>query len=162
MPLFSLDKKDAVFHELGHAINQNVNPKLTKVIAFLKHKFPIYAIPTVLVSSLFVNNSKKPESQGFLYKIRKIVKDNILLVSLAIGVPKLIEEGMASINGIKFAKGKITAEQLKNLKIRSLKAWSTYGFSALVTALALKGGVMVCDYIQKNMQLRKQNKNQLA
>lgn len=144
------EKREAIFHELGHAINYNISSNLSKWISFLKHKFPNYALPVITISSLFLKKTDSSDAQkdSVIHKIRKAVKNNIMVVSLLISSPKLIEEGIASVRAMKFLRGKVSTKQLQNAGIKHLTSWGSYGLNALFIAIGLKFGVWVSDKIQ--------------
>lgn len=146
-------KKEAIFHELGHAINSTKSKNAGKMITFLKHKLPAFAFTSVLLSSLFLKKSKDSnKKKGIITKTREFIKNNIIILSLVISTPKLFEEGLASLKAVKFLKDKVTPQQLKNIKITSFTSWGSYGIGALSIALALKFSVWISDKIQSAKQ----------
>lgn len=141
-------RNEGIFHELGHAINSTFrkNRKYVKSIPYL-------ATSTILLSSIFLkkqNHADKEKSP--VTKVREFVKNNIIPISLAISIPKLLEEGSASLRSLKFLKGKITSQQFKNIKGFSIAAWTGYAIKALSVALTLKFGVWISDQIQSAKQ----------
>lgn len=152
VPLFS-SKREAIFHELGHSINNIKSKNINKMITFLKHKLPFWAFTSILLSSVFLKKSNDVDKRkGIITKTREFIKNNIASIALVVSAPKLLEEGIASTRGVKFLKGKVTPQQLKNIKIKSLTSLGSYGINALTTALALKFAVWISDKIQTAKQ----------
>lgn len=89
-------------------------------------------------------------------KVYDWIKNNIGKLMLISFIPMLIEEGSASLRGIKAASGKLNPKEMQILKKSYGKAFSTYCIATVVTTCAAKLGVYVRDRIvsedNKNVQ----------
>jgi len=148
VPMLSC-KREAIFHELGHSINYTKSKNISKMLMLLKHKFPVWGFTSVLLSSVFIKKQKmNKEEKRPITKVREFVKNNIMSFAIAISAPNLFEEGLASMRAIKFLKGKVTQQQLKNIKIKSFTSWGSYVINALTIALTFKFATFLSDKIQ--------------
>ncbi len=147
-----INKKEfsfAGFHELGHAINANMNP-WTNALHWGRHGFAFLA-PVALVVGLL--KEKKPEGEkpkNFMDKVETFTKDNCGKVVFMAMVPTLAEEGLASINGHKLAKSVLKPDLLKKLAKTNALAWGTYFASAVAMGVGANLAVKVKDRIAQN------------
>lgn len=127
-------KPSLILHELGHAINAGKG----KFMKFLqKSRGWAAAVPTALLFANGVLKDKEDGSQNF-------VKRNAGIIGFAAFLPTIIEEGMASLRGIKAARevmGK--AANLGVLKRNYALAWGTYVLAGVGLGLASKQSVMM-------------------
>ena len=109
----------AGFHELGHAMNAN----LSKIGKFLQKSRPVSMyLPVLLALYGACTRKAKPKNEdGKLngaQKTHNFVRDNAGKLAFLASVPMLLEEGMATVKGQKFAN-KLLKPELAN---RVLKA----------------------------------------
>ncbi len=121
-------KPSLILHELGHAINAHKG----KFLKFLqKSRGFASAAPTTLLmlDGLFRNKDDKPN----------FIEKNAGILGFLSFVPTIIEEGIASIRGIKAAKNVLgNSANLKALKRNYLFAWSTYLLAGIGLGVAAK------------------------
>lgn len=126
-------KSSLILHELGHAINASKGGFM-KLLQ--KSRGWATAVPTAL---LFANGILKDKEDGK----ENFVKRNAGLIGFAAFLPTIIEEGMASLRGIKAARelmGK--AADLKALKRNYALAWGTYVLAGVGLGIAAKQSVI--------------------
>ena len=130
------DISGAVFHEMGHAMNYNFS-KIGKV---LQKARPIAMVTPGLIA-LYGACSKKNDS-----KANNFVRDHAGLLAFASTVPMLIEEGMATIKGQKYANKllpkEIAAKVLKGNKI----AYCSYALVGILSGLSAFTAVKIKDH----------------
>lgn len=120
------DKSSALFHEIGHAIEEN-NTKLFKWLQRGRGNY------TILSLALYTLLSQRPKPKDENQDIgSKLSKSDILIPLLAFS-PELITEAKASQLGLKFLKqklkdGAIEKSLYKNIKKSYLTCFSTYLF----------------------------------
>ena len=121
-------KPSLILHELGHAINAHKG----KFLKFLqKSRGFASAAPTTLLmlDGLFRNKDNKPN----------FIEKNAGILGFLSFVPTIIEEGLASIRGIKAAKSVLgNNANLKVLKRNYLFAWTTYLLAGIGLGVAAK------------------------
>lgn len=121
-------KPSLILHELGHAINATKG----KFMRFLqKSRGFVAAVPTALLlaNGLFKREDKKPN----------FIERNAGLIGFSAFLPTIIEEGLASLRGIKAAKNTLG----KSVKLGALKrnyffAWMTYVLAGVGLGVAAK------------------------
>lgn len=125
-------KPSLILHELGHAANA-VKGKFLRFLQ--KSRAYVAAVPAALV---YVNKLlKKDENQP------TFIEKNAGLIGFAAFLPTIIEEGLASVRGVKAAKEVLgKAANLKPLKRNYLTAWLTYLLSGLGLGVAAKQCVL--------------------
>ena len=141
----------STFHEIGHAINAN-SSKLAKSLVIGSHLTAKIAAPILLATALIKKqNPVQYNRRRRTHKDNNMLKDNIGLITFGCLTPVLIEEGMASINGIKMAKKVLKPSETKNLKCLYGKAWSTYLIGAIFAGACAQLAVYIKDKLtQKN------------
>lgn len=125
-------KPSLILHELGHAVN------FTKPFFKNLQKFSGYAIgaPTALLIANRLFSNKNDGQKSFIEK-------NAGILGFCAYIPTLIEEGAASIRGIKAAKSVLNNNAaLKTLKKNYALAWMTYFLGAVALGVASKQTVM--------------------
>ena len=135
----------AVFHEAGHAMNAN----FSKVGRILQKSRPLMllAVPIALIALL---KNKKPDGvkpEGTLDKTTTFIKENAGKLTFATFLPTLIEEGMASIKGNKFASKFLNPELAKKVAKANKMAYLTYLGTAVAASVAIYAGKKVRDSI---------------
>ena len=124
-------KPSLILHELGHAINFE---KSTVFSALQNFRILGMYIPSILAFLNTLDPNKHDNKPNFIEKYAGVIG----FVSF---LPTILEEGMASLRGIKVAKNQLPNANLKSLKGSYLLAWLTYvlaGISAgIVSKLAI-------------------------
>lgn len=146
-----LPKRDlsfAGFHEAGHAINWN----LSKIGKFLqKHRLATAlgpVIPVALGIYGAMTQKSKPadgETLTFGQKTKNFLRDNAGILSFAGCLPMLIEEGMASVRGQKYANKLLSKDLSKKVLKGNVTAYMSYLGVAAVMSLASYLAVKVKD-----------------
>lgn len=148
----------AGFHELGHALNWN----FSKFGRFLQ-KNRAFAMNAPIALGIYgaISKKSKPKKEGknlnHAQKTNNFIRDNIAALSLALASPLLIEEGMASFKGQKYANKLLSPNLAKKvLKANSIGFLSYLG-SALFCALGAYAAVKIKDYAveKKEAKLKK-------
>ncbi len=126
------NKPSLILHELGHAINAHKG----KALKFLqKSRMYVSAVPTALLmlNGLFRREDNKPN----------FVEKNAGIIGFAAFLPTIIEEGLASVRGIKAAKATLgKTVNLKPLKRNYFFAWLTYVIAGLGLGVAAKQSIL--------------------
>lgn len=138
-----------VFHEIGHALNFN-DSNFMRFLQKNRGKSMI-ATPIVAVGGLFVglfHNKKSSKNKNNEHKtMADFIHNNAGKLTFLAFLPVLLEEGMASIKGIKLAKPYLTEKQHK-LHIRNLSiAYCSYLFTPIILGGAVALGIFVKDKI---------------
>ena len=147
---FSPSKKEIVlnrklasisgFHELGHAMNY-MNGGFGRFLQKLRG--PGYALAGFMGTvALFSRDKAKGEKRN----LKDIIVDNAHVIAFASMLPTVLEEGLASVKGIKAAKkAGLDSVHLKNLKKFYGKALLSYGGYAFVTGLSVFAAGKIMD-----------------
>lgn len=128
-------KPSLILHELGHAINAHKG----KFLKFLqKSRIWAASIPTALVMLNDFGNKAKPDDGK-----KSFIERHAGKIGFAAFLPTVIEEGLASIRGVKAAQ-KILGNtvNLKPLKRNYFFAWMTYLLSGIGLGVAAKQAVL--------------------
>ena len=136
----------AGFHELGHAMNCN----LSKFGKFLQHLRPVALFaPIVLGIYCAVTKKSKPAVEGGelnkKQKVNNFLRDNAGKLTFAAAVPMLLEEGMATIKGQKFANKLLKSDLAKKVLKSNSIAYLSYLLVATAGALAVRTAVKIKD-----------------
>ncbi len=122
-------KPSLILHELGHAINAQTK-KAFKYLQKSRH-VALATIPmaTVTAAGMFKREDGKPN----------FFERNALSIGFLAYLPTIIEEGLASIHGVK-AAGKFVKDKslLNPLKRNYAFAWMTYLIAGIATAIGVK------------------------
>lgn len=145
-------------HELGHAMNCN----LSKFGRFLQKCRPIsMCAPMVLgLYGAFSKKSKPKTENGELtagQKTNNFLRDNAGKLTFLAAMPMLIEEGMATYKGQKFANKLLKPELAKKVLKGNMIAYTFYLLAATLGALATTCAVKIKD----NAIEKKENKIKL-
>lgn len=121
-------KPSLILHELGHAINANKG----KFLRFLqKSRMFASAAPTALLmlDGVFRKRDDKPN----------FIERNAGILGFMSFLPTIVEEGLASIRGVKAARGVLgKTVNLKALKRNYIFAWATYLLAGIGLGVAAK------------------------
>ena len=125
------EKPSLMLHELGHAINSSKG----KFMQFLqKSRGWATAVPTVLLIANGLMGKEKDGKKNFIER-------HAGLIGFSAFLPTIIEEGMASLRGIKAAKVLGNKANLNVLKRNYGLAWGTYVLAGVGLGLAAKQSV---------------------
>lgn len=145
-----MPKKDisgAVFHEMGHAMNYHFST-IGKVLQKLR---PIAMLgPTVIGLYGACSRKSKPTDGQELsskQKTNNFIRDNAGLLAFASTTPMLIEEGMATVKGQKFADKLLSKELAAKVSKGNKIAYCSYALTALCGALGAFAAVKTKDSI---------------
>ena len=136
-------KANAVFHELGHAINSK-GSGFKNLLANTRGK-AVKLMPFVFGISMLTpkNREENPENNN-IYKALLLFKKYSGLILSACMLPMVMEEGMASINAKKLGKEVLSPELYKKMNNMNLKAFCSY-FLLMVFAGA---GLTFANYVK--------------
>ena len=130
--VINMEKRaESAFHEMGHALNYN-----TKGLGRLLQKtrgLDVIWVLTFLVALFRKKKQDGEKSETVIGKGLDFIKDNCIAITAVCQLPKLLEEGLASIKGLKMAKNYLDKPQLEYLAKRSKAAWLTYLAGAATT-----------------------------
>lgn len=138
----------ATFHEMGHALNYNTKG-IGNILYNLRPKSGKYNILWV-IALLCAFRKKKNDgetSETFIGKSLDFAKDHCGEVAAAACAPAVLEEGLASIKGIKMSKPYLSVAELSKLKHRYFGAGLTYAVTAAAGVMA----VSVIDLVRNKM-----------
>lgn len=126
-------KPSLILHELGHAINAHKG----KFLRFLqKSRGYAAAVPTAL---LLLNGAIPPREDNK----KNFIERNAGLIGFASFLPTIVEEGLASIKGVKAAKQTLgKAVNLAPLKRNYFFAWLTYVIAGIGLGVAAKQSLL--------------------
>lgn len=157
----------SIFHEIGHAKHFNNKNPLMKLLVNSRNLTPMaisVVAPLALGVAMFhkVDNTKPQKDKSKTEKTLDFVSNHAGKLTLASYIPIVLEEGLASIDGIKMAKKYLKPEQISKLKGSYFKAFQTYAGTALLIA----GAVGLANLIKKGEEDKKllaqtQNQNQV-
>ncbi len=147
----------AAFHEIGHADNFN-NSKVMKGLQ--KMRMPGMAVAGGLALLAVFGKKLQPvegQEQSKASKIKDKVRDNAGVLSFLALTPMLIEEGVASIKGCKFANKNMPAELAKKVAKTNKIAYVSY------LAGAVGAGLVACvgRHVKDNF-VEKKNEQKLS
>lgn len=136
----------ALFHELGHAMNFN----LSKVGKFLQKCRPISMLaPSLLIMYGAFTRKSKPKEEGKelngVQKTHNFVRNNAGKLAFAATLPILIEEGMATIKGQKYANKLLSPDVAKKILKGNMLGYATYLAAGVLGALGARAAVKVKD-----------------
>ena len=136
----------STFHELGHAINKN-GKGLKKILAKSRNLFAVAAPVTVAISLLTRDHKPSDGKESDIHKEYSFIKKHCGLIAGLCMLPTVIEEGLASINGQKLAKGKLSPDLYKKLVSLNTKALGSYALGALLVGVFANLAVYIKDKI---------------
>lgn len=151
--LINKDKfSTAVFHEIGHAINYNKS-KFWK--AMQKMRMPgIYLADGLPLFAAFSNKAEAKDGEELTkgQKVKNALRNNAGKIAFASMVPMLMEEGMASIRGCKWANANLPKELAKKVLKTNIGGYASYLATALSLGFAAFSAVKIKDYFGKKHQ----------
>ncbi len=145
----------AIFHEMGHAFNNNKS-SFWKIMQ--KMRVPGMIAASALALYCAFTKEAKPEDAKELTKAQKVkntVRNNSGKIAFAAMLPMLLEEGMASIRGCKWANANLTKDLARKVLKTNIAGYTTYLFSAIALGLSAFAATKVKDSIM-NKQAEQQ------
>ena len=143
----------SAFHEMGHAINKHFS-NFAKCLNKLKGPMAVF---TPIIMAIAILKRKKAEGEktdGLFDKTTTFIKNNCTKLTFAAFLPKILEEGLASLQGAKLAKGLVPAQQFKKVNKLQIAAWLTYLGSALAATAATATAGKVRDFIASSKEIK--------
>ena len=142
------------FHEMGHASNNAfsfIGRLLQKCRPLTK-----LAIPIVLISLFTTQKAPNEKPQGIIDKTTDFIRNNAGKLTFLSFLPTLIEEGMASLKAVNFAKKVLDPSLVTKVAQTNKLAYITYAGVALTTTLGVALAVKAKDMIA-HPKLHKEN-----
>ncbi len=143
----------ASFHEAGHAVNHTIS----KIGKILQKSRPLQklAIPIALIALWKTKKAPGEEPKNGVDKATTFVKNNAGKLTFAAFLPTLLEEGLASFRGNKFAKQLLTPDLAKKVAKTNAFGFATYLAMAALSSLGIAAAVKVKDSIAKPKPVEK-------
>ncbi|MBE7706208.1 MAG: hypothetical protein E7Z91_03065 [Cyanobacteria bacterium SIG30] len=147
---------NALFHEIGHALNYNKG-KIFKVMQKLRTPGMILASLLAIFPAL-TKNTKAKEGQELskAQKIKNGVRDKAGLLAFGAMVPMLLEEAVASVKGCKLAKGVLSKDLFKKVAKTNAVAYVSYLATAVGIGIAAWGTRKVKDKLVERKEAKLQ------
>lgn len=147
----------AVFHEMGHAFNKNCS-KLWSTIQNLRTPAMMAASLIMLFGALSkkeVAEDGKELTKG--QKIKNTVRNNAGILAFGTMIPVVLEEGMASIRGCKWANANLTKDLAK--KVRNTNIFGAISYVAIAAAMGIAAqvAVKIKDDVQDKAKAQQNN-----
>lgn len=138
----------AIFHETGHALNQQTT-KIGKLIN-LKQLRKLNLFLPVMIFSLFTKNKKEDENNKLTGwgKFTNFVRNNAGKITFISALPLFSEEVIASIKGNKIAKAALSPESYKKVFKSNAIGAISYFAAAVISGLSAMMAVKVKDKVQ--------------
>ena len=155
----------SVFHEMGHALNNNGGIILKGLQKYSSLAAAI--VPSaVLLISLFnkrKTTDKPQENDSKIQKGADFVKKNAGIIAGLSFLPMVLEEGIASLRGQKVAKNLVkdnilSKDLFKKIKLTNLGGFSTYAPAAVIAGIGTHLAIKVKDNIQAKYEEKKMQK----
>lgn len=146
----------SLFHELGHAVEENKTNIFKKLQRFRGNY-------TILALGLYalLSQNKKPqrtldenENQGVGAKIKNFLSKSNAVIPILAFSPELITEAKASTEGLKFLRTKISNKSAlyKNIRASYITCFLTYLFVPV--------SIMLMDTLQRSVEKRIHHKRE--
>lgn len=144
------------FHEMGHASNS----LSTAGRILQKSRLSILACPIILLTSLLkTKKSPNKEQDGGFDKFTDFIKNNAGKLTFLSAVPVLVEEGLASIKGMSYAKKVLDPALVKKLSKDCRYGFLTYLATVTAISVGTALGVKAKDAIAKPKPIDSENKS---
>lgn len=144
----------AVFHEMGHAHNFNYS----KIGSFLqKSRTASILISSILLLIAACSKEEKAEDGKELTKGQKAkngVRKSLPVMSFVAMLPVVLEEGLASFKGNKWAKKVLSPDLYKKVFKGNLAGFVSYVGAALATAGATYAAIKVKDKLVEKKEAK--------
>lgn len=135
------------FHEMGHAANANFG-MIGKVLQKCR-PLTILALPIALIALFKTKKAPDEKPNGILDKTTDFIKNNAGKLTFLSFAPMLLEEGLASVKGLKFAKEVLNPELVAKVAKTNKFAYLTYLGLALASSAGIYLGAKTKDAIAK-------------
>ena len=154
----------SVFHEMGHALNNN-GGVILKTLQKARPLAKTIPAATLLIALLNKRpeNSPKADTTTLKGKVQYVadkIKDNAALITGLSMAPMLLEEGIASLRGQGIAKqlvkdGTLSKELFKKIKLTNLGGFSSYALALVAGVIGCKFAIKIKDNIQEKYEAKK-------
>lgn len=155
----------SIFHEIGHAKHFNSRNPLMKLLVKSRNITPMgvsLVTPIALGIAMFhkTDKNKPQKDKTKTEKTLDFVSKHAGKLTLASYIPLVLEEGLASTDGIRMAKKHLNTKQISTLQTSYFKAWTTYAGTALLVAGAVGLANEIKRGIDKKLLQKAQKTNQ--
>lgn len=140
------------FHELGHAMNANLGG-IGKVLQ-KSRQLSLLTIPVMIIALIKNKKQNGEKPQGFWDKLTTFVKDNAGKLTFLALLPKVAEEGLATLRGNKFAKQLLSPELFKKVAKTNAIGFSTYLVSSILAGVGIYAGTKLRDAIVQKRKFK--------
>ena len=154
----------SVFHEMGHALNNNGGI----ILKSLQKMRPVSTFaPAVILLMSLLNKRKTTDetnkNDSAMQKGADFVKRNAGKLTALSFLPMVAEEGIASLRGQGIAKklvkeGTLSKDLFKKIKLTNLGGFSTYALAAAVAVVTTKLAISIKDKIQAKYEAKQKAK----
>lgn len=144
----------AAFHEIGHAFNNNKS-KFWNIMQ--KMRMPGMVLASAIALFAAFTKEAKPEDGQELTKAQKVknaVRKNSGKLAFASMIPMLLEEGMASIRGCKFANKVLSKDLAKKVLHTNLLGYCSYIGAAVAAGITAFAATKIKDNIMHKQELK--------
>ena len=137
----------AGFHEAGHAMNANLS-MFGKILQKCRYSTAL-AAPISLIALLKTKKAPDEKPKNSLDKATDFIKDNAGILTSITFLPLLLEEGLATLKGNKYAKKLLSPELAKKVVKSNAYGFSTYALMAILSGIGIFAGTKIKDSIAK-------------
>jgi len=135
----------AIFHEAGHAMNANLS-KFGKILQKCR-PMVLLTLPITMIALFKTKKAPGEEPKNGIDKTTTFIKNNAGKLAFATFLPMLLEEGLATLKGNKFAKQLLSPELAKKVAKTNALGFSTYLLMATLSGFGIYLGTKVKDSI---------------
>lgn len=152
--VFSKDKNPILaFHEMGHALNFNTKG-LGKILSTVRNPMLKAAGLISLVALCKRKKQEGEETKGIFDKVTTFIKNNCGKLAFLCAVPMLMEEGLATLKGLKLAKSAgLSKKLLKQVKLANLNGFISYVGLAVAMGVGTAVASKVRDMVAKPKEI---------
>ena len=143
--------KLSAFHEIGHAMNDNLS-KIGKILQKSRN-LSVLALPIALIAMFTTKKAEDEKPEGKLDSATTFIKNNAGKLTFLTFLPTLLEEGLATIKGNKIAKEMLSSELAKKVAKNNAIAYTSYLLLSILSGLGIYLGVKVKDAIAKPKEI---------
>jgi len=138
----------ALFHETGHAMNANLS-NIGKALQKCRIATAL-GLPIALIALLKNKKAEGEKPKNDLDKTTTFIKNNAGKLTFATFIPMLLEEGLATAKGNKFAKEILSSNLAEKVVRTNSLGFMTYLLLATTSSLGIYLGTKVKDSIARN------------
>ena len=137
-------------HEIGHFLNRDLKTGGIGYYARISKGLKLRQLKScILLISILKNKKEAGEKPiGIIDKTTTFIKDNCGKLAFLTGVPVIIEEAYASVNGQKLAKEFASEKVMKNLVKHNCANLSSYILRALLLGFEVYMASKISDYVK--------------